>query len=45
MLELPMLAGFYRLMSYLTNALRLPPEPGAARCPAPSYIDASSIAR
>jgi hypothetical protein len=24
-----MLAGFYRMVSYLTNALRLPPEPFA----------------
>jgi alkylhydroperoxidase family enzyme len=31
MLELLMLAGFYRTISYLTNALRLPLEPGAAR--------------
>jgi len=30
-LELLMLAGFYRTVSYLTNALRLPLEPGAAR--------------
>ena len=28
MLELLMLAGFYRTVSYLTNALRLPLEPG-----------------
>lgn len=27
-LELLMLAGFYRTVSYLANALRLPPEPG-----------------
>jgi len=33
MLELLMLAGFYRTVSYLTNALRLPLEPGAARLP------------
>ena len=33
MLELLMLAGFYRTVSYLTNALRLPPEPGSARFP------------
>ena len=45
MLELLMLAGFYRTVSYLTNALRLPLEPDAARFPAPSYIEASSIAR
>lgn len=44
MLELLMLAGFYRTVSYLTNALRLPLEPDAARF-APPYIDASSIAR
>jgi alkylhydroperoxidase family enzyme len=28
-LELLMLAGFYRTVSYLTNALRLPAEPGS----------------
>ncbi len=33
-LELLMLAGFYRTVSYLTNALQLPLEPGAARFPA-----------
>jgi alkylhydroperoxidase family enzyme len=33
LLELLMLAGFYRTVSYLTNALRLPPEPYAARFP------------
>jgi alkylhydroperoxidase family enzyme len=30
-LELLLLAGFYRTVSYLTNALRLPPEPFAIR--------------
>jgi alkylhydroperoxidase family enzyme len=29
-LELIMLAGFYRTVSYLTNTLRLPAEPGSA---------------
>ena len=33
MLELLLLAGFYRTVSYLTNALRLPFEDGAARFP------------
>jgi alkylhydroperoxidase family enzyme len=33
MLELLMLAGFYRTVSYLTNALRLPQEPGTAGFP------------
>ena len=33
-LELLMLAGFYRTVSYLTNALRLPLERGCARFPA-----------
>jgi alkylhydroperoxidase family enzyme len=33
MLELLLLAGFYRTVSYLTNALKLPPEPNAARFP------------
>lgn len=32
-LELLMLAGFYRTVSYLTNALRLPAEPGSASFP------------
>ena len=32
-LELLLLAGFYRTVSYLTNALRLPHEPYAARFP------------
>jgi alkylhydroperoxidase family enzyme len=31
LLELLLLAGFYRTVSYLTNALRLPPEPDARR--------------
>jgi alkylhydroperoxidase family enzyme len=34
MLELLLLAGFYRTVSYLANALRLPLEPHAARFPA-----------
>ena len=33
MLELLMLAGAYRTVSYLVNSLRLPPEPGARRFP------------
>ena len=33
-LELLMLAGFYRTIAYLTNALQLPLEPFAARFPA-----------
>jgi alkylhydroperoxidase family enzyme len=33
MLELLMLAGFYRTVSYLTNALRLPHEADAERFP------------
>jgi len=32
-LELLLLAGFYRMVSYLTNVLRLPPEPFAAPWP------------
>lgn len=32
-LELLMLAGFYRTVAYLTNALRLPPEASAQRFP------------
>lgn len=34
MLELLMLAGYYRMISYLANAVGLPPEPFAARFPA-----------
>ena len=33
MLELILLAGFYRTVSYLTNSLALPPEAFAARFP------------
>lgn len=33
MMEVVMLCGFYRMVSYLTNALRLEPEPYAARFP------------
>ncbi len=33
LLEIMMLAGFYRMISYLTVALRLPLEPYAARFP------------
>jgi hypothetical protein len=33
LIELLMLAGFYRMVSYLTNALRLPLESYAARFP------------
>jgi alkylhydroperoxidase family enzyme len=33
LLELLMLAGTYRTVSYLVNSLRLPPEPGAKRFP------------
>jgi alkylhydroperoxidase family enzyme len=33
LLELLMLAGNYRTVSYLVNSLRLPPEPGARRFP------------
>jgi alkylhydroperoxidase family enzyme len=36
MLELIMLAGYYRTIAYLTNALGLPPEPFGARFPGPS---------
>jgi len=33
LIELIMLAGFYHMVSFLANALRLPPEPFAARFP------------
>ncbi|MBO9643013.1 MAG: carboxymuconolactone decarboxylase family protein [Pseudacidovorax sp.] len=33
LMELVMLAGFYRTVSYLTNAFRMPLEPGMARFP------------
>jgi alkylhydroperoxidase family enzyme len=36
LLELLLLCGFYRTVSYLTNGLRLPLEAFAARFPAPS---------
>ncbi len=36
LMELLMLAGFYRTVSYLTNALRMPLETGVARFPKPS---------
>ena len=36
MLELLMLAGLYRMVSGLTRALRLAPEPGAACFPSPA---------
>jgi len=32
-IELLLLAGFYTTVSYLTNALRIPPEPDGARFP------------
>lgn len=41
LLELLLLAGFYRTVSYLTNALRLPLEPDAARFPVSSYAPSS----
>ena len=40
MVEVVMLAGFYRTVSYLTNALRLPLEPYAARFPRGPSCDA-----
>ena len=36
-LEILMLAGFYRMVSYLTNALRLAPEAFAARFPTETH--------
>jgi len=33
LVELVALAGFYHLISFMTNALRIPPEPYAARFP------------
>ena len=36
LVELLALAGFYRLVSYLVNALAIDPEPWAARPPAPT---------
>jgi hypothetical protein len=32
-MEMLLLAGFYRTVAYLTNVLRLPPEPFAAQFP------------
>jgi hypothetical protein len=34
LLEVLMLAGYYRMISYFSNALRLPLEPFGARFPA-----------
>lgn len=34
LIELIVLTGFYHTVSFVTNGLRLPPEPGAARFPA-----------
>jgi alkylhydroperoxidase family enzyme len=41
-LELLLLAGFYRTVSYLTNALRLPAEPGSVSFPSPGRSRAGS---
>lgn len=41
-MELILLTGFYRTVSYLTNALRLPLEPGSARFPRGDGLDGSS---
>jgi alkylhydroperoxidase family enzyme len=38
LLELLMLAGFYRTISYLTNALRLPLEAFGVRFPRPTAV-------
>lgn len=35
-IELTMLVGLYHAVSMMTNTLRLPPEPGAPRFPAPA---------
>jgi alkylhydroperoxidase family enzyme len=43
MLELLMLAGFYRTVSYLCNALGLPREPDAATFPAPGASAATAV--
>jgi len=44
LIEVLMLAGFYRTVSYLTNALRLPPESYGARfLPRRSAGDASTV--
>ena len=40
LIEILMLAGFYRAVSYLTNALRLPLEAYAARFPRRRSSDA-----
>jgi alkylhydroperoxidase family enzyme len=40
-LEIVMLAGFYRTVSYLTNALRLEPEANAARFPPEREVSAA----
>ena len=43
LLELLMLAGFYRTVSYLTNALQLPPEAYAGRFPQAAQAPKSQV--
>jgi len=42
LIELVALAGFYHLISFVTNALRIPPEPYGARFPPPGGGDGCS---
>ncbi len=45
LIELVALAGFYHLISFVTNALRIPPEPYAARFPSTGGWDGAGDGR
>ncbi|HTG09865.1 MAG TPA: carboxymuconolactone decarboxylase family protein [Candidatus Eisenbacteria bacterium] len=45
LVELIALAGFYHLISFVTNALRIPPEPYGARFPRPDGADGAGDGR
>ena len=45
LIELIALAGFYHLISFVTNALRIPPEPYGARFPRPDGANGAGDGR
>jgi len=45
LIELIALAGFYHLISFVTNGLRIPPEPYGARFPRPAGLDGGGDGR
>ena len=45
LVELIALAGFYHLIAFVTNALRIPPEPYGARFPRPDGADGAGDGR